>query len=98
MGDRRRQAMLARLGQHNLTRPKRLHGALEFSFQIAGILWIIQFHVAYPHAAGFEIGGERTHGGEQKRDLLLVMAHIGRLRRHFRQHDNIARRVEIAQR
>ena len=68
-------------------------GILQLRGEAAPVFGSVQLHVVDGPARGREFTGEMAHGGKQERDLLLVMAHIGRLVVKLGHQHPVARRV-----
>jgi hypothetical protein len=65
-------------------------GALHFAREAAAIVRLVERHIIDDKTARAKFVGEMAHGGEDERDLLLVMADVGRLVPHLHhQHDAV---------
>ncbi len=81
---------LAGLGDDDARGRMTGHRPLQLAGEAAGVAGLGQADVVDRDALGFQFGREMAHRGEQERDLLLVVAHIGRLVPHLDQQDDIA--------
>ena len=86
------------LGHHDPLGPQLCDRPIQFAGYRPGITGLIDANVAHRHAPPLQPGRELPHGGEREGDLLLVMAHIGRLAHHLGHEDGVDARIEIGER
>ena len=90
-------APFAGLGDGETLRLVNLDGALHFACETAAITVAIEGSIVDAPAELAEFVREVAHGGEQKRDFLLVVRDVGCFLHHFAHEDEIARRIAAAE-
>ena len=92
------EAPLPRLRHHDAGERSIVQRPQNLSGQGAGAIRVAQPGIADRDAPLPQHVGELPHGGKDQRQLLLMVAHIGRLIDHLRHQHGIVRGVEIAER
>ena len=80
-------AVLARPGGDNLLGTKFSRRSLNLGKETAAVFRCVQGDVANRNPAGFELGREMAHGGENQRNLARVVGNVGGLLHHLH-HDH----------
>ncbi len=73
-------------------------GAQHLAAEGVGVGLVVERDVLHPDAPRAQLGRKVPHGGEDKRDLLRVVRHVGALPHHLDHQHRVARRIEVGER
>ena len=91
-------APFARFGDGDLRRLVTLHGALHFGGERPRVRRIIERHIIDAKPLAAKLFREVAHGGEDQRQLLLVMIHVGGFFHHLHHQHHVSLGVTLERR